>query len=320
MEAEWCGSRKGRARVRRPSGSVPARLWIIETSSASLGSIGGRIPDSRLASMDLPAPGGPTIRRLWPPAAAISSTRLADSWPLMSLRSGRRGLGVGQPRLGCRQHLGALEMVDQRQQVGRRQDGHVAGPGGLAAAAAGQIRPSSRRWRRSRREARRRPARIEPSSAISPSARKPSISSAGRTPIATIRPSAIGRSKWLPSLITSAGDRLTVMRLGGSASPMAQSAARTRSRLSPTALSGRPTTAGHAARDLHLHVDGKRVHPLERHRLDPRHHGCPLPGLRLPVGCGWAGRDRCRALRHARTSPKRKYLAFVKHFRKLLFN
>jgi hypothetical protein len=39
----------------------------------------------------------------------------------------------------------------------------------------------------------------------------------------------------------SAGARLTVMRLGGSEKPMALSAARTRSRDSATALSGRPT-------------------------------------------------------------------------------
>src|SRR5262249_41249957 len=50
-------------------------------------------------------------------------------------------------------------------------------------------------------------------------------------------------SKWLPSLRRSAGARLTVMRLGGRPSPMAVNAARTRSRLSPTALSASPTSA-----------------------------------------------------------------------------
>ena len=39
----------------------------------------------------------------------------------------------------------------------------------------------------------------------------------------------------------SAGARLTVMRFGGSARPMAPMALRTRTRDSPTALSGRPT-------------------------------------------------------------------------------
>ena len=46
----------------------------------------------------------------------------------------------------------------------------------------------------------------------------------------------------LPSLVTSAGARLTVIRFGGSAKPSAASAARTRSRDSATALSGNPTT------------------------------------------------------------------------------
>ena len=56
------------------------------------------------------------------------------------------------------------------------------------------------------------------------------------------RASAMGRSKWLPSLTTSAGERLTMMRLDGSDSPIEVSAPRTRSRDSATALSGRPTT------------------------------------------------------------------------------
>lgn len=47
------------------------------------------------------ARGGPTIRRLWLPAAAISSARLACSWPLISAKSTagggstQRSSGVG---------------------------------------------------------------------------------------------------------------------------------------------------------------------------------------------------------------------------------
>ena len=40
---------------------------------------GGKIEGRRLASIDLPAPGGPFISRLWPPAAVISMTRRALS-------------------------------------------------------------------------------------------------------------------------------------------------------------------------------------------------------------------------------------------------
>ncbi len=46
------------------------------------------MPGKRDASMDFPEPGGPTISRLCAPAAAISSARLAASWPLMSRISG----------------------------------------------------------------------------------------------------------------------------------------------------------------------------------------------------------------------------------------
>ena len=53
--------------------------------NSSVGVSGGRIDGSRAASIDLPAPGGPYINMLCPPAAAISSARLALSWPLMSL-------------------------------------------------------------------------------------------------------------------------------------------------------------------------------------------------------------------------------------------
>ena len=82
-------------RLSRPSSSSPATDWIIETSSASFASIGGSRPGSRAASIDLPAPGGPIIRRLCAPAAAISRARLALSWPLMSARSsGVSGAGA----------------------------------------------------------------------------------------------------------------------------------------------------------------------------------------------------------------------------------
>src|SRR5512144_456575 len=102
--------------------------------------------------------------------------------------------------------------------------------------------------------------------------------------MAASRPSAIGRSKWLPSLRRSAGARLTVIRFGGSARPIAASAARTRSRLSATALSGNPTTENDGkpwVTCTHLDIDVKHVDALERHRIDARHHadGCTPPGL-----------------------------------------
>ena len=58
---------------------------------------------------------------------------------------------------------------------------------------------------------------------------------------AASKPSAMGRSKWLPSFGMSAGERLTVIFFDGSAMDRAESADCTRSRASLTALSGRPT-------------------------------------------------------------------------------
>ena len=49
---------------------------------------GGRIEGRRLAASDLPAPGGPIISRLWPPAAATSSAWRRCGWPRRSARSG----------------------------------------------------------------------------------------------------------------------------------------------------------------------------------------------------------------------------------------
>jgi hypothetical protein len=66
----------------RPPSSAPATLATIDTSSASAGVSSGRMPGRHAAINDLPEPGGPTMIRLWPPAAAISTARLAVSWPL----------------------------------------------------------------------------------------------------------------------------------------------------------------------------------------------------------------------------------------------
>src|SRR5262245_25970098 len=76
MLAEWCGARNGRRLVSAPPSISPATEAIIETSSSSSGASGGRMVGSRAASIDLPAPAGPTMSRLWPPAAATSSARL----------------------------------------------------------------------------------------------------------------------------------------------------------------------------------------------------------------------------------------------------
>ena len=211
------------------------------TSSASAGSSGGNRPGRRAASIDLPAPGGPIISKLWPPAAVISSARLAVSWPLMSRRSREEGRssaikGSGEPMtwvplkwlMSCNRFSGANTSSPSTQAASPPQ-------------AEGQIKPSSPAWAWIAAGRTPETGAMAPSSANSPRTVNWAISSAGRTSMLTRRPKAMGRSKWLPSLSTSAGARLTVILLGGSARPRAFSAARTRSRDSATALSGRPT-------------------------------------------------------------------------------
>lgn len=74
----------------RASGA-PASAAMAATSSACVRASGGSRPGRRAASMLLPAPGGPTIKRLWPPAAATSRARRAPGWPRTSDRHGAGG-------------------------------------------------------------------------------------------------------------------------------------------------------------------------------------------------------------------------------------
>jgi len=66
---------------------MPTTLNIFVVSMASSNVSGGSIVGRRFASMVLPEPGGPTIIRLWPPAAATSKARLTCSWPMTSEKS-----------------------------------------------------------------------------------------------------------------------------------------------------------------------------------------------------------------------------------------
>ena len=201
--------------------SRPATQWIMLTSSASRGVRSGSRPGSRAASIDLPAPGGPISNRLWPPAAAISSAALGALHALHVGRSGPRGRRPPRRRLRRGQHLGAAEMVDQRQQVGRRQHLDPPGPGRLAALAgrADQPQVAGRGADRRRQHAGDRVERavqrqVRPARRSRPSPR------AAAHPSPPARASAIGRSKWLPSFSRSAGARLISTRFGGSDRPM----------------------------------------------------------------------------------------------------
>jgi hypothetical protein len=85
---EWCGDLNGLI----PQVLKSNPVWLIEATAAdssdSFSAIKGKIPGSLEASSVLPVPGGPTISKLWLPAAATSSARLGPGSPITSARSG----------------------------------------------------------------------------------------------------------------------------------------------------------------------------------------------------------------------------------------
>ena len=142
----------------RPRPRRPSRLRALRD-----GCSGGRMPGRQAASSDLPAPGGPLISRLCPPAAAISSARLATSWPLTCARSGPPTGGSASAGWRRRHERGALEVREQREQVGRGDHFELARPARLAAlrrrADQALVDAPTRGSRRAARRARPRSAR-----------------------------------------------------------------------------------------------------------------------------------------------------------------
>jgi hypothetical protein len=135
------------------------------------------------------------MRRLWPPAAATSSARLALSWPLMSARlaaapSTSRILGCGRDSTCVPLKWLASWMSEEAAMISIS---------GLAQAAsgphlAGQIRPSPRALAPIAAGSTPATGAIEPSRPSSPRTAKPDSASCGMAPIAAIRPRAIGKS------------------------------------------------------------------------------------------------------------------------------
>ena len=194
--------------------------------------------------MVLPPPGGPLISRWWPPAAATSSARLASSCPWTSERSwsltassGARGVPAecAAPRTS----------MPSTWLTTAASDGHgmTSRPSIKAASAASSAGTNTRSYPSSRRPraATSTPStcRTEPSRASSP--RKALRGGAGRRACASAMATAIGRSRPVPSLRSSAGARLTVKRVFGNCSSLFLIAERTRSRASLTVVVARPT-------------------------------------------------------------------------------
>ena len=250
-----CGAaRAGRARPSAPARTRRRRSGSPPTRAPRRASSGGSRPARRCASIDLPVPGGPTISRLSPPAAATSSARLAAAWPLA--RRAGRAAARSTPRAAA----GAAAAARRRRRRRRAGSARTTSADGARRAPRGR-RPAPTRRRspaaapacaRRRRGVRRRASamasaprtgRSSPASESSPANSKRSSRAASSWPAAARMPSAIGRSKRPDSFGRSAGARFTVTRLlCGNSRPLVCSAARTRSRDSLTSVSARPTS------------------------------------------------------------------------------
>lgn len=250
-EAVWCGARSTRW-PQAAGRNAPVRLSTAADSRASSWVIGGSSPAKRCASIDLPVPGEPSISTLWPPAAAISSARLAADWPFTSRRSGRSGAGaaVSATARGSGTWFAASGGSSAATTSSRCVAPWIDRPSTSAASQAlahgsTSVRALSPALRRSASAIASAPrtGRNAPPRASSPANSKPPTRAASSCPLAARMPSAIGKSKRPDSFGRSAGARLTVMRLfDGNSSPLFWIAARTRSRASLTSTSARPTS------------------------------------------------------------------------------
>jgi len=178
---------------------------------------GGRIPANRLASIDLPEPGGPIIRTLWPPAAATSSARLAVAWPRTSRKSGIDP-SAGDAAAGAGTNAWNWSGLPRYVTTSARcRMPNTRMPSVTPASAALSAGTTTFRMPRLRAQAAMdstpRTARSVPSSDSSPTSRCWSAGLA--SPIAPRIPMAIGKSNPTPSLRTLAGARLMVTALLG---------------------------------------------------------------------------------------------------------
>ncbi len=227
----------------------PAAEWILVTSSASACSSGARIVGRRRASIVLPTPGGPTIKRWCEPAAATASARRACSSPRTSARSSGSSpsganaiVGGGIGRLGPRR----LALQARVQLAERARDAHVDARDerGLRRVRGGDddVLDAGARQRVDERD--RADDRADAAVETELAEHRDAVEHARRAvrPPRTstrARRRARGRRR---SCGPTAGARFTVTRCCGYSSPDDSSAARTRSRDSRPAASGRPTT------------------------------------------------------------------------------
>ena len=233
MAAESPGRRAGEPRPRR-SGSSSSRVRPPDRDRATN-------PDRRLASIVLPAPGGPTNSRWWPPAAATSSARRACGWPRTSAMSCSSGSTHTTPDVSsCSGHDAAP--VSASTSRSRRATGRITPRpttrASVTASAGTTQSPSA--WTPTI-GATPGTRRIDPSRPSSPQKASSRTASDGITSKATSSPTAIAKSSPEPVLRYTGGARLTVIFLSGQVYPHVTIAARTRSRASRHDSSGSPS-------------------------------------------------------------------------------
>ena len=197
----------------------------------------------RRASIVLPAPGEPTSRTLWPPAAATSRARRACCWPRTSARSTDVPAAASSPTGGG----GSSGVhVPRRKPTTSARDAAptTCSPSTWAASralGAGTTTPS-------------RPLRAasiatdstpgvgmsSPLSDSSPANAYRARNVEGTWAVAASTPMATGRSRPGPSFRRLPGARLTTTRRNGHSSPAPSTAGRIRSVASRTAAPGSP--------------------------------------------------------------------------------
>ena len=233
-----CGAGRGTGAARRAAGSQGGRRRSRSAAPPSPRGRprGGRIDGSRRAASDLPAPGGPTISRLWPPAAATSSA----SAQVRAGRAGRRGRAPGPAPFGARPAVG-----------GRRR---------LASAA--QRPPTARAARAGS------PVAPPASAASGPFAAGTAIACAPSPPAASAIASAPGTGRIEPSRASSPASATPLEPLGRKLARRRRGAPAAIARSKPgpgLAQVGRGEVRGDPLlRELEAGVHERRAHPLAR--------------------------------------------------------
>ena len=242
-ELVWCGERNGGVTRRlRGRSSSPATDAMLATCSMSAYGSGGSNPASRSASMLLPLPGGPIIRRLWPPAAATVSARLPNACPRTSPKSSATSNRNGSARAvtrgsGCAPSRCRTTSVSvTRHRLRRRSRAPLRPRSPPAARARG--RPSRRDHGRQRARDRAQIAVQRELAEELERAGPPSGLAVGQ-----ITPSAIGRSKRPPCFGMSAGPEVGRDATDRNGVAGARERGAHAILLSRTAPAGRPVTA-----------------------------------------------------------------------------